>query len=436
MAYTSETINKEKNDKEDINNTMQDIIQPSNTKQIPNTTKEKDDDDTIEEFENPPQDPVLFLAEQGYKQKEMLHDISRDDEQVQELISSIENIVKEHGMPGWYELQVPEEYLQKDLLEKQKNDLNNKQEEIDDEERQANETAGDSEIFAAQMKRVKCKYISGDNDTEEYFKKIYEKAIGSNIRIDILFQLLHYYLAIDPTSAKVRSTIKKIEGILEDEGDWSRRNRFSVYKSVLAINTKQLDIASNLSVAASLTFASSDFIPLETLALLCVVSSIPTMPRPELKTKIIECSDFIQIYKENPVISNLLFSFYECRFKEFFYSLLDIYNELHNQRLQCSTSAYIVRELRLMAYKQFLRSYHSVHLQSMATTFGVSVQFLDNDLSQFIATNRLQCKIDAVNCTITLHHGDEKSLQYTKLLQNGDTLFAKIQKGAQKLKYI
>uniref|UniRef100_A0A0A9WTP3 26S proteasome non-ATPase regulatory subunit 6 n=1 Tax=Lygus hesperus TaxID=30085 RepID=A0A0A9WTP3_LYGHE len=101
------------------------------------------------------------------------------------------------------------------------------------------------------MKRVRCKYVAGDEDIEDLFEKSYEKAIGSNARIDILFQLLHYYIALEAASVKVRNTIKKIEGILEEEGDWSRRNRFSVYKSVLAINTKQLDVASSLSVAAS-----------------------------------------------------------------------------------------------------------------------------------------------------------------------------------------
>jgi 26S proteasome regulatory subunit N7 len=37
----------------------------------------------------------------------------------------------------------------------------------------------------------------------------------------------------------------------------------------------------------------------------------------------------------------------------------------------------LIRELRVLVYSQFLESYKSVRLPSMATTFGVSVDFLD-----------------------------------------------------------
>lgn len=43
-----------------------------------------------------------------------------------------------------------------------------------------------------------------------------------------------------------------------------------------------------------------------------------------------------------------------------------------------------------------LESYKSVQLQSMAQSFGVSVEFLDHEISRFIASGRLHCKIDKV----------------------------------------
>jgi 26S proteasome regulatory subunit N7 len=36
-----------------------------------------------------------------------------------------------------------------------------------------------------------------------------------------------------------------------------------------------------------------------------------------------------------------------------------------------------VRELRVLVYTQFLESYRSVRLASMAASFGVSIDFLD-----------------------------------------------------------
>lgn len=45
---------------------------------------------------------------------------------------------------------------------------------------------------------------------------------------------------------------------------------------------------------------------------------------------------------------------------------------------------------------QFLDSYKSVTLDSMAQSFGVSVDFIDRELADFIVSNRLTAKIDKV----------------------------------------
>lgn len=45
---------------------------------------------------------------------------------------------------------------------------------------------------------------------------------------------------------------------------------------------------------------------------------------------------------------------------------------------------------------QFLDSYKSVTLDSMAQSFGVSIAFIDNELAEFIVSGRLTAKIDKV----------------------------------------
>lgn len=58
---------------------------------------------------------------------------------------------------------------------------------------------------------------------------------------------------------------------------------------------------------------------------------------------------------------------------------------------------------------QFLESYKSVTLESMANAFGVSPDFMDKELSDFIVAGRLTAKIDKVagiietnRCAVTL----------------------------------
>ena len=49
-------------------------------------------------------------------------------------------------------------------------------------------------------------------------------------------------------------------------------------------------------------------------------------------------------------------------------------------------SRYFSRECRVRAYAQYLQSYRSVSVPSMAQAFGVSVEFLDEELSRFIVS--------------------------------------------------
>jgi 26S proteasome regulatory subunit N7 len=52
--------------------------------------------------------------------------------------------------------------------------------------------------------------------------------------------------------------------------------------------------------------------------------------------------------------------------------------------------------IKLPDAMQFLDSYKSVTLESMAQSFGVSVDFIDQELADFIVSNRLTAKIDKV----------------------------------------
>ena len=89
---------------------------------------------------------------------------------------------------------------------------------------------------------------------------------------------------------------------------------------------------------------------------------------------------------------------------------------------------FFVRETRVLAYSQFLESYRSVSLASMAHTFGVSSEFLDDELSGFIAAERLSCKIDKVSGVVSSTRPDSKNAQYQAVIKEGDQLLNRLQK--------
>lgn len=89
---------------------------------------------------------------------------------------------------------------------------------------------------------------------------------------------------------------------------------------------------------------------------------------------------------------------------------------------------YYWREVRVLAYNQFLESYRSVSIASMAHTFGFSPEFLDKELSGFISSSRLSCSIDKVGGIVCSTRPDTKNAQYQATLKQGDLLLNRVQK--------
>lgn len=61
---------------------------------------------------------------------------------------------------------------------------------------------------------------------------------------------------------------------------------------------------------------------------------------------------------------------------------------------------FYTKEMRLVAYRQYLEAFKSVTIENMAEAFGVSNEFIDRELSNFIYNGKLNCKIDKVNGVI------------------------------------
>jgi 26S proteasome regulatory subunit N7 len=59
-----------------------------------------------------------------------------------------------------------------------------------------------------------------------------------------------------------------------------------------------------------------------------------------------------------------------------------------------------------------MESYKTVRLNNMAEAFGVSIDFIDRELSELIASRRLACKIDKVEGIVETDRIDERNNLY------------------------
>ena len=103
-------------------------------------------------------------------------------------------------------------------------------------------------------------------------------------------------------------------------------------------------------------------------------------------------------------------------------------SELKHDRFLSVHCHYYIREVRIKAYAQILDSYRSLSLQAMAEAFGVTFEFIDKDLSRFVAMGRLNCRIDRVAGVVETNRPDQKNYHYQATIKQGDLLLNRLQK--------
>ncbi|CAE7181832.1 unnamed protein product, partial [Rhizoctonia solani] len=197
----------------------------------------------------------------------------------------------------------------------------------------------------------------------------------------------------------INENISKAESLVDQGGDWDRRNRLKVYRGVQLLSIRQFKRASELlidSLRYCPTLAHNSFPDGMELKKRVRSASIPTcLSNPRLHL----------ISLRMPI-------------HQFFQALASLeQTHLLPSRLLSPHARFYVREMRILAYSQLLESYRSLTLDSLADAFGVSVEFVDRDLSRFIASNRLNCTIDAVRGVVETTRPSTKNAQYETVIR-------------------
>mmetsp|Transcript_3560 Transcript_3560/g.7763 ORF Transcript_3560/g.7763 Transcript_3560/m.7763 type:complete len:135 (-) Transcript_3560:711-1115(-) len=121
-------------------------------------------------------------------------------------------------------------------------------------------------------------------------------------------------------------------------------------------------------------------------------------------------------------------SLVKCDYRTYMAKLPDVLQSVSEDYYLSVHTNYLGRELRVAAYSQFLASYLSVKLDAMGTAFGVGTEFLDSELTRFIAAGRLNCKIDKVNGVVETARPDARNSIYESTIKQGDLLLNRVQK--------
>lgn len=299
---------------------------------------------------------------------------------------------------------------------------------LDETLKDAEENLGETEIRDALY--AKAEYLCKIGDKEKalsVFRLAYDKAVALGYKLDIIFYQIRiglFYLDND----LITRSIDKAKMLIEEGGDWDRRNRLKVYQGIYFLSIRDFKSAASNFLDSISTFTSYELMDYRTFVTYTVLASMIALERVDLRTKVVNGAEILEVLHQLPITNQFLLSFYNCHYADFFLALAKIEDFLKQDRLLAPHCRYYVREMRIQAYTQLLESYRSLTLQYMANAFGVSKEFIDRELSRFIAAGRLNCKIDKVGGVVETNRPDHKNWQYQATIKQGDLLLNRIQK--------
>ena len=299
---------------------------------------------------------------------------------------------------------------------------------LDDTIEDAEKNLGEMEVREANLKKSEHLCRIGDKEGAiSSFRKTYDKTVSLGHRLDIVFHNIRiglFYLDHD----HITRNIEKAKSLIEEGGDWDRRNRLKVYQGTYCIAVRDFKEAANFFLDTISTFTSYELMDYNTFVRYTVYLSMISLPRNELRDKIIKGSEILEVLHSNSDVKDYLFSLYNCQYADFFKNLAHVEGLLRRDYLIFPHYRYYVREMRILAYTQLLESYRSLTLQYMAEAFGVTIEYIDQELSRFIAAGRLHCKVDRVGGIVETNRPDSKNWQYQAMVKQGDLLLNRVQK--------
>lgn len=381
--------------------------------------------------------PIENLEEEGLAKNPNLHHaqlkflLSKPEHKNNNnLLTELLNEIKANDMAPFYEETVQELGWTKDetILKKMKDANAEKLKQLDEAIEDSKKNLGETEIRDSML--AKAEYLCQIGDKENAlteFRKTYEKTVALGYRLDIVFHLIRMGLFYNDHDL-ITKNLEKAQTLIDEGGDWDRRNRLKVYRGLYTMSIRDFKSAAKLFLDTIATFTSYELMDYQHFVTYTVLCCMIALERTQLREKVVKGSEILEVLHSLPNIRKFLFSLYECQYGDFFLALAGVEDLMKDNRLLCAHYSYYVREMRIMAYAQLLESYRSLTLNYMAKAFGVTVQFIDQELSRFIAAGRLHCKIDKVGGIVETNRPDSKNWQYQNCIKQGDILLNRVQK--------
>ncbi|CAG8449925.1 10834_t:CDS:2 [Racocetra fulgida] len=216
------------------------------------------------------------------------------------------------------ELKIP---LNKALLTKYQEANKEELQKLEERLQDAEKNLGETEISDALL--AKADYFAKIGDKEKAlaaYRVALEKTAGLGSRIDIIFSFVRIGFFFNDNDLISRN-IEKARSMIEEGGDWDRRNRLKVYEGIYRLSIRDFKTAANLFLDTLSTFMSTELMEYKDFVKYSVLAGIISLNRVDLKKKVIDAPEVLEVLDEIPYLKDFINSLYNCEYAKFFQAL-------------------------------------------------------------------------------------------------------------------
>lgn len=166
---------------------------------------------------------------------------------------------------------------------------------------------------------------------------------------------------------------------IESARDWDQKNRMRLFRGIWLLSQRKFEEGGKLLQESLATFTEIDFVPFVDVVRWTVAAGAAAFDRASLGA-LLRSAEVAEVEVKLPAaILAVAQSLHACSYGELFAGLAQVEEEglLAKDWLLHPHAQFFVREVRIRAYGQVLRSYRSLRLDSMASAFGISANFLE-----------------------------------------------------------
>jgi len=381
--------------------------------------KEKYNEETEKD---PGQDPILKAADM----RNLLY-LQKAGRPTEELLA----LVKEHNMKHMYKSawQQCDWKVDEDLIVEMDKVIAKEEGVARTELENAQENAGEVEVQKVRTRIAEFATLTAS--PEEAAKKWNEvagekkKSASTTQKINQSYSILKIYLAYNKMDL-FREELTKVKDLVESGGDWTALNILRVFEGLGEMRDRRFEKAADLFIGSIATYTATDLMSYERFLQYTILCSCLAKDRKTLKEKIVDSSDVKGV--NIPLMKDFVTCLVKCDYINYFQLLLRVMDFMKQDLLLHEHVYTYFRAMRLRGYTQYFVVYKTSTLAQLADVFGVSLEFVDRDIADFIYNGKLQGKINKVEGVVSSERGDPVNDEYHKIIKLGDNLLNKISK--------